>query len=315
MTNDKSEILYVGIDGGGTKCRVRIETSTGVLLGIGLGGTANPSHGLSTVVNSIMSAINIALEQANLTQHSLKNLVVGAGLAGLHLPKYIELMSSWQHPFKAFYLTDDLHVATLGAHAGGDGAVAIVGTGFSALSIVNNTKTAIGGYGFLQADHCSGSWIGYQAVQAVLLAQDKLAEPTQLTELLVEKFQAQGVDLANKLVGASACDYGTIAPLVFIAAKNNDPTSLAIIKQSCEFIQRVIQVLAATNPPKISLIGGIAEQVMPLLEHDVVSILSLPIKLAEQGAIYFAHQQHQLVSYPAAIQSTAMQSSMKGNII
>ncbi|MFT5757614.1 MAG: glucosamine kinase [Alteromonadaceae bacterium] len=291
MIINNNETLFVGIDGGGTKCRVQIETAAGKLLGQGIGGTANPSHGLDTVIESIMTAVNMALTQANLSAEQLPNLVVGAGLAGLHLPRYTEMMDTWQHPFKALYLTDDLHVATLGAHAGNDGAVMIVGTGFSALSVVSGNKTAIGGHGFLQADYCSGSWIGYQAVQAALLAEDKLASTTQLSELLFEHFNVRGLALADKLVGAGARQYGALAPLVFNAAKNNDATAQYIIKQSCDFINKVVRLLIDTKPPRISLLGGIAEQVVTLLDNDIITQLVPAIDKPEQGAIYFAHQQ------------------------
>jgi len=294
MTIDLNPPIFVGIDGGGTKCRVRLENVEGQLLGEGLGGTANPSHGLATVVNSIMTAVHMALTQANLPARCVSNLIVGAGLAGLHLPKYREVMANWQHPFKSLYLTDDLHVATIGAHAGSDGAVIIVGTGFSALSVVNNKKTNIGGHGFLQADHCSGSWIGYQGVQAVLLAADKLAEPTLLTQLLNEKFNAKGLELADKLVGASACEYGALAPLVFAASARRDVVALDIIYQSCDFINRVIRLLADTAPPRISMIGGVGERVIDQLDKAVVALLSAPIQTPEQGALHFARQQEQV---------------------
>lgn len=289
-TND---IFYVGIDGGGTNCRVRIESPTGKLLGIGHGGSANPSHGLPTVVDSIMTAVNNAIAQANLPSECINKLVVGAGLAGLHLPKYQQMMESWQHPFKSLYLTDDLHIATIGAHAGKDGAVAIIGTGFSALSVVKNIQTPIGGYGFLQADHCSGSWMGYQAVQAVLLASDKLAKSTQLTELLFNKFGVEGVALADKLVGATTSEYGSLAPLVFLAAERNDAVAIDILKESCEFIERVVTLLLTTKPPRISLIGGIAERIVDRLDNDIVQRLSVPLESPVQGAICYAHKEYQ----------------------
>lgn len=296
MAKNINDIFYVGIDGGGTNCRVRIESPIGVLIGVGYGGSANPSHGLSIVVDSIMTAIKGAVAQANLPQECINNFVVGAGLAGLHLPKYRQMMESWQHPFKALYLTDDLHIAAIGAHAGEDGAIAIIGTGFSALSVVNSVQTSIGGYGFLQADYCSGSWIGYQAVQAVLLANDKLAKTTQLTELLFNKFKVKGVALADKLVGATASEYGSLAPLVFLAAERNDIIAINILKQSSEFIDRVVTLLVATNPPRISLIGGVAERIIDRLAHHIVQHLSKPLQTPEQGAVCYAYKQFQPLS-------------------
>jgi glucosamine kinase len=286
--------LFMGIDGGGTKCRVRIESSSGQLLGIGLGGTANPSQGISTVAKSIITATQMALAKANLPISTMENIVVGAGLAGLHLPQYHQLMASWNHPFKALFLTDDLQTALLGAHQGNEGAVVIVGTGFSAMSLVNGEKSSIGGYGFLMADYCSGSWIGHQAVQAALLDIDNLAEKTLLTAMLEETFNGRGCQLANALVAATPKDYGEIAPLVFLAAEKQDFVALKILHQSREFIVRVIDLLAKTNPERISLVGGIAEQLKPSFNWDFLNRLSQPIQSPEQGAIHFAKAQYQI---------------------
>ena len=283
----------MGIDGGGTKCRVRIESSSGDLLGVGLGGAANPSQGLTTVANSIVSATHIALNEAGLSANVMNNIVVGAGLAGLHLPQYHKLMMSWQHPFKTLFLTDDLQTALLGAHQGSEGAVVIVGTGFSAMSLVKGKKTAIGGYGFLMADYCSGSWIGHQAVQAALLDMDNLAPKTLLTSMLESKFNGRGCHLVNQLVGATPKEYGSIAPLVFLAAEKQDLVANQIINQSRQFISRVVELLAKTNPARISLVGGIAQRLKPSFSDDILNRLSQPLQSPEQGAIHFAKAQYQ----------------------
>ena len=289
---NENKTYYLGIDGGGTNCRVKLESAEGDLLGIGRGGSANPSHGLTEVIQSILTAVDMAITQAQLPSTCLQHTIVGAGLAGLHLPQYQQLINSWQHPFKAFYTTDDLHIATLGAHNGKDGAVIIAGTGFSALSIVDNVKTPIGGYGFLQADYCSGSWIGYKAIQAVLLAHDQLGLPTQLTALIEQKYQVNGIELANRLLDAKASEYGALAPFVFQAAENNDAVATEILAKSSQFMSQVIQLIAATNPPRISLIGGIAEQLVRQLPQDITQLLSTSIDTPESGALCFARQQH-----------------------
>ena len=55
----------------------------------------------------------------------MSRLIVGAGLAGVNMPEYFRIFSEWQHPFQELHLTSDLHVACIGAHQGGDGAVII----------------------------------------------------------------------------------------------------------------------------------------------------------------------------------------------
>ena len=77
---------YLGIDGGGSHCRVMLQDDTGLLLGEGRGGPANPVYGTEQAIQSILTATDQALLQAGLTPADKHQLIVGAGLAGLHLP-------------------------------------------------------------------------------------------------------------------------------------------------------------------------------------------------------------------------------------
>jgi glucosamine kinase len=249
------------------------------------------------VTSSIITATEMALNEAELPISCMQELVVGAGLAGLHLPEYQQVMTGWRHPFKALFLTDDLKTALLGAHQGGDGAVVIVGTGFSAMSLVNGEKSSIGGYGFLMADKCSGSWMGHQAVDAALLDFDHIGEKTSLTQALANKFGGSGCELANAFVGASTRDYGAIAPLVFALANEGDVIAQNLLDQSRDFISRVINLLARENPPRISLIGGIAQQLQHDFNRDILAKISPPLQSPEQGAIYFAKTQSHFNSH------------------
>jgi len=286
-----NEVLYMGIDGGGTKCRVRIESADGRLLGCGIGGTANPSHGMKIVIDSILDATDMALAEANLGGERIKDLVVGAGLAGLHLPTYFSAVAGWQHPFRQLYLSDDLEVANLGAHGGGDGAVIIVGTGFSSVAMVGNHKRVIGGHGFLMGERCSGSWIGHQAVQVALLDQDGLGPKTRLTDLLEAKFNGRGAMLANALVGFAAKDFAAIAPLVFEAAALKDEVANKILDNSAQFVAQVAKLLLESKPPRLCLVGSIAERLSDRLEPHIAKAVVPLMEQPESGAIYLARNE------------------------
>ena len=58
--------LFIGIDGGGTKCRATIYSVKQGVLGTGLGGPANPLHGLERTLESIMVSTQLALRDAGL---------------------------------------------------------------------------------------------------------------------------------------------------------------------------------------------------------------------------------------------------------
>ena len=75
------QTLYIGIDGGGTKCRASIMTADFQVLGTGVGGPANPFHGIQQAKDSIRSAAELALSDAGLPPSAMSGLVAGAGLA------------------------------------------------------------------------------------------------------------------------------------------------------------------------------------------------------------------------------------------
>ncbi len=282
---------YLGIDGGGSHCRVMIQDEQAVLLGEGYGGPANPVYGTEQAIQSILTATDQALLEAGLTPADKKYLIAGAGLAGLHLPQMQQVMRQWQHPFKALYLTTDLHVAATGAHQGLDGAVVILGTGFSSLSSHQGQLTQIGGYGFPINATCSGSWFGLEAVKAVLLDADGVGLPTRLTSVLLKDKTATA--LAEHYMNASATDYAKLAPLVFELADLGDKVCLSFIQHGAAFVNQVIRKLLETKVSRVAMIGGISERIKPWLDPQLSLCINPALSSPQQGAILFARQSHQ----------------------
>ena len=297
MLNHHSEQLFIGIDGGGTKCRARLVTLNEKLLGVGIGGPANPLHGQAQTKASILQAVEMALAEAGLANSETGNLIAGIGLAGVNLPSLFELMSHWHHPFKQMHLTTDLHIACLGAHNRDQGAVMIAGTGSCGYSFVNNRATIIGAHGFPFGDKGSGAWMGLEAVKAVLLASDNLGPNSVLSDLIGNHLQAKGVMIVDRMGAAKASDYAQLARLVFDAADAHDEVAESIVRDGASYMSAVAEKLWETEPGRMSLIGGLSERLTPWLKPSVVAGLSVPINQPEFGAIYYAKQQEKLLSY------------------
>ena len=286
MTN---EIIYVGIDGGASHCRANVYDANLRLLGQGRAGPANPVNGLQQTQSSILQAISQALQAAGLADYPLQKLVVGAGLAGLHLTSQRQAMAAWQHPFRQLYLTTDLHAALLGALAGKDGGVIIMGTGFSALAVVNGQQYPIGGYGFPINATASGSWFGLEVIKAVLHDFDGVGEATSLTQAVLAGCDV--FSLAEKMNNAPAQDFATFAPLVFAHAKQGDSVSMALIKQAAAYIDGVIQQLSRRGANSIALVGGVAPFIQPWLQAAHQNLIVAAQASPEYGVMLWAQQQ------------------------
>ena len=283
-------LYYVGIDGGGTHCRANLYDGSQTLLGSGRGGAANPVNGLPLTQQSIVSAISEAMKQAQLANINFNQLVVGAGLAGLHLPSMQAVMEDWQHPFKGLFLTTDLHVAALGAHQGADGGVIILGTGFSAMGLVNGKQFPIGGYGFPIYTHGSGSWFGLEVIKAVLLDADGMGKATSMTRTVLQEDSV--LSLAEKLNNAPAQEFARFAPLVFKHAMQGDQLARALIQQGADFVNSVMHKLLQTGSPCIAFVGGICAHIQAYLDSQYSAYIVEPIASPEEGAMYFAAQSY-----------------------
>lgn len=284
------EQLYLGIDGGGTKCRARIISASGRMLGTGVGGPANPLHGVQQTLISIQTATEEALTDAGLPATACNRLIAGVGLAGVNLPSLFDVINQWKHPFQQMYLTTDLHIACLGAHNSADGAVIVAGTGSCGYSYVNGKSTILGAHGFPFGDIGSGAWMGLEAVKAVLLASDDLGPQTLLSELIGEHLHAKGVMIVDKMAGAKSSDYARLAIFVLDAADRNDAVALAIVKQGAAYLSAVAERLWETKPVRMSLLGGLAQRLIPWMLPAVVERLSAPLNQPEFGAVYFAQK-------------------------
>lgn len=292
MSNHNSQQLFVGIDGGGSKCKAVVMSSNNTILGTGISGPGNPLHGFEQATHSIKESAILALKDAGLENVQLSELIAGVGLAGVNLPVLFNQMEAWQHPFKQMFLATDLLIACLGAHEGGDGAVMITGTGSCGFSYIDGHPLMIGAHGFPHGDKGSGAWFGLQAAKQVLLAIDGIVKPTIMTDVLLKKLNCDDeISLIESIAGKPATFYAQLANLVFDAAEQGDEVAKVIVEEGAGYINSVANTLSQKNPPRLSLIGGLTPRIQPWLCAQLQQQLCTPISPPEVGAVLFARQQ------------------------
>ena len=292
LSSDDNNNMFLGIDGGGSKCKAILMSAENKILGTGLSGPGNPLHGFEQATHSIVTSAKLALADANIPESSLGNIVAGVGLAGVNLPVLFQQMNNWQHPFKAMHLATDLLIACLGAHQGADGAVIISGTGSCGFSYVDGEEYIVGAHGFPHGDKGSGAWFGLQAAKQVLLSLDGLIATSSLNDKLLSLLEVNTeVELVEAIAGKPAAFYARMANLVFDAAEQGDALALAIVQEGASYIDNVAKQLSKRCPPRLSLIGGLTPRLLPWLAEDVQKSLSPPLTPPEVGAVFHAKQQ------------------------
>ncbi|WP_044559987.1 BadF/BadG/BcrA/BcrD ATPase family protein [Azospirillum sp. B4] len=287
MTSDH---YYLGVDGGGTKCRARLRASDGTLLGEGLGGPANIRLGLDRAWASILEAIRAALAQAGLDAGAFPRLHVGMGLAGIVTSADGVRTRAAAPAFASLSAETDAHTACLGAFSGQDGAILIAGTGSAGYALIGGRGHAVGGWGFEVSDEGSGAAIGREAIRVALRAHDSLAPETGLTRQIRQRLGGSPAAIVSWVNDAGPADYGHLAPDVLAHAARGDLVACTILSKAARELETYIRHLHALGAARLCLMGGMAAPLTPWLSPWARSLLVAPEGDALEGALLMARQ-------------------------
>lgn len=280
--------LYLGVDGGGTGCRARIEDAAGGVLGLGLAGPASTRFGIERSWEAIRTAFEGAIAEAGLSQAEVATLAAGIGLAGLGRKGAEAALAAIPHPFASVAFATDGMAACLGAHGGRDGGIVILGTGSCGIARIAGAAVQVGGYGFPISDEGSGADLGLRAVRASLRAYDGRAEPTPLLAEVMARFRGDPAEAVAWMDRATATDYAAFAPLVVRHADQGDPAGRRIVQRVAEHADGLVRALLARGAPRVTLLGGLASPLEAWLAPDVRRRLSPALGDAVTGAIALA---------------------------
>jgi glucosamine kinase len=282
--------LFVGVDGGGTGCRARIESANGDLLGTGIAGPAALRLGIDRALGEVDKACRAALDEAGLSLDALKSAHGAMGLAGVGRKGALEELEQRPHPFRSITYVNDANIACIGAHAGRDGGIVIVGTGSVGYAVVGDREVRVGGYGFPISDEGSGADLGLHAIRLALRAYDERALGSSLTRDVMARFHNDPFDAVAWMDRATATDYATFAPLVMRHADTGDPVARRIVRDAGEQIDELVRRLFECGATRIALLGGLASSMQPWLSPDVQRRL-VPVEGdAVDGALLLARR-------------------------
>ena len=261
--------LFVGVDGGGTGCRARIEDADGRLLGTGIAGPAALRIGIDLALAEVEKACHAAIAEAGLDSNALSFVHAAVGLAGVGRKGALEQLVLRQHPFRSVVYVNDATIACIGAHGARDGGIVIVGTGSVGFAVVGEREVRVGGYGFPISDEGSGADLGLHAIRLALRAYDERAVGTSLTRDVMLRFHNDPFEAVAWRDHATATDYATFAPLVMRHADAGDPVARRVVRDAAEQIDELVRRLSETGASRVALLGGLASSMQPWLAPDV----------------------------------------------
>jgi glucosamine kinase len=295
----KNVRLLVGVDGGGTGCRARIEDADGCVLGTGIAGPAAVRLGIDRSLAAVESACRAAAAEAGLQPEALAGMDAGVGLAGIGRKGVLEEIVARPHPFRTVIYVNDANIACIGAHSGHDGGIVIIGTGSAGFALVQGKEVKVGGYGFPISDEGSGADLGLHAIRLALRANDGRALATSLTREVMARFNGDPFEVVAWMDRATATDYAALAPLVMRHADTGDPVGRRIVRDAAEQIDELVRRLVECGAPRIALVGGLASPMEPWLAPDVQRRLCPVQGDAVAGALHLARRAAMARAFPS----------------
>lgn len=279
--------LLLGIDGGGTSCRAALATAAGRIIGRSKSGPANIRTDLTGARANIVEAARLAFLDAGRDPALLADTPALLGLAGSNVGTYRQQLEAIL-PFRRSVVESDAVIALEGALAGGDGAIAILGTG-TAFMIRREGKTrTVGGWGFLIGDQGGGGRIGRDLLEQTMLAYDRIREASPLTEALLGVFRNDPRDIVEFTTTAKPGDFGGFAPMVFDYAAKGDAVAEDILRRAVADIEKSLAVLDLRPGDPLCLLGGLAPLIEPRLSEKYRALTRPPLHDALGGAVAMA---------------------------
>ncbi|MBO6504939.1 MAG: hypothetical protein JJ850_16905 [Kordiimonadaceae bacterium] len=274
------ETLLMGVDAGGSTCRVRIETAGGRIVGNGRSGPATLRLGGIAAAASIAEATRQAVQEAGLPAEAISELRVCIGIASSERPGSIDELKTalLPHGIKDVVAVSDAHIACVGAHKGADGGIIIIGTGSIGYGLAGGQVRRVGGHGFPTSDEGSGAFIGLHAARLALAAADGLIPATSFTDAVYASMGGSVADVAHWLARAHATDYAALAPIV---VNDGGPQAEQLLQLAGSHIGQFAMGLVGKGVEKIALIGGLA----PLIETHLPLDAKAHIVDAQAGPI------------------------------
>lgn len=242
------ERFFLGVDGGGTGCRVALADASGHVLARSDAGPANISADPEGALRNILGAVRQVLMVAGVGETAV---TAGLGLAGANAAGAADWLGA-RLPFAA-RIVNDAVTTVKGALGPLDGIVAAMGTGSVFAESRAGVFRQIGGWGLALGDEGSGAVLGRALLSRALRALDGVTPMTPLLHEVLDEF-ATPEALVGFSLTAKGGDYARFAPRILAS---RDPAAMAIMDQAVAEVRASITSLQGNSPLPVTFVGGL----------------------------------------------------------
>jgi glucosamine kinase len=276
----------IGVDGGGTGCRVAIADRSGNVLGRATGGPANIATNLDEAAKNIIEAITTAARLIPVEEPIYSRASAVLGLAGANVGDHAERLKE-RLGFARCQIVSDAQTSLNGALAGADGTGAMIGTGSVFASRSKGEFRQLGGWGFQLGDQAGGAWIGRSALEKTLLAHDRIRDGSDLTRAMLKRFgSAPNISAFGRK--AQPSDFAALAPEVVAVAEAGDEVARVILREAGGYIAKAVNAVSFDGQLPVVMIGGLAQSFVRFMPESLKAGLVPAKGNALDGALRMA---------------------------
>ena len=281
-----TELVVVGVDGGGSSTRVYVADEQAHVLFKATGGGSAVTPGAEADSADVIGAIvRNAVIDAEMGHLMPRALVVGVAGVGREAQKM-----ALQHELERLEVAEtvvvisDAEAAMEDAFVEGPGILLIAGTGSIAWGrSPAGVMQRCGGWGPVIGDEGSGAWLGHKALQVIAAAHDGREPETALTGAILTALELDDVSaIITWAASATPANLAMLAPAVLSAAEVGDLRANTVVTLAVEELALHVRALArllfvderAAIP--VALHGGLLGKGRPMrkrLEHRLKTLV------------------------------------------
>lgn len=290
-------MIFIGIDGGGTKTKFTVFNEEGIELDSLVLGSC---HFMQVSDEEMLQTLKEGIETLS-HRYQSEEFMVCAGMGGYgrdeRIRKRIEDVYATILPKGNFKLHSDAEIAVAGALGQHDGIVIIAGTGSIAFSKIDNKFNRAGGWGYILGDEGSAYWLGKKALSIFCKEADGRLSKGALYDCFMEYFHLERdfdlITVANERL-LDRTEVASLSQLVYKAACHNDENAIQLFKEAADEIVDLIHALNCKDKLlKVSYVGGLfaaKELLIPMIQSQLAENLTLvePAFSPEKGAYLLA---------------------------
>lgn len=279
--------FFLALDVGGTKTDYVLADETRELARVRTGTIKRMRADSETATANLEQALAELTARSGVAMNAISRTCVGT--AGESVP----LVADWlRESLRArvsgdLILIGDVEIALDAAFRGGEGVLAMAGTGSNVAGrTVDGRLVRAGGWGPALADQGSAHRIGLEGLRAAFLAKDE-GRSTLLFDAVLEFWQLDSLDLLIEYANSRpAPDFSRLSEIVLRCANQGDEVAASVLRKEgadlgwlVRVVVRRLQSASATTHsgeqptlPSLAFTGSILEKVQPVREALIAAV-------------------------------------------